>query len=48
MRMAGVVDGPVTSKRAHKAIQEAFNTWADESGETYTRMSRVLAMSVVD
>jgi 3-methyladenine DNA glycosylase Tag len=43
---AGVIDGPATSKTAHRKIQDAFNLWQDESGETYTRMSRILAMSV--
>lgn len=42
---AGVIDGPATSKKAQKAIQEAFNGWVDESGESYTHVSRVLAMS---
>lgn len=48
LQQAGVVDGAVTSKTAQKAVQEAFNTWHAESGESYTRMSRVLAMSVAD
>lgn len=43
---AGVVDGPVTSKTAQRKIQDAFNHWHDETGESYTRISRVLAMSV--
>ena len=46
LSMAKVIDGPATSKTAHRAIQAAFNTWAEESGESYTRMSRILAMSV--
>ncbi len=45
---AGVVDGPTTSKTAQRKIQDAFNAWADESGESYTRMSRILAMSIGD
>jgi 3-methyladenine DNA glycosylase Tag len=43
---AGVIDGPATSKTAQAKIQAAFNEWQEESGETYTRMSRILAMSV--
>ncbi len=43
---AGVVDGPTTSKIAQRKIQDAFNAWQDETGESYTRMSRILAMSV--
>ncbi len=46
--MAGVVDGPVTSKTALKKAQAAFNTWAEESGERYAVISRVLAYSVPD
>ena len=45
LNMAGVIDGQATSKTALRKVQEAFNTWAEESGETYTRMSRILAMS---
>ena len=41
----GVIDGPATSKKALTAIQAAFNAWAEESGESYTRISRVLAYS---
>ena len=43
---AGIVDGPTTSKTAQRKIQNAFNAWHDETGESYTRMSRILAMSV--
>jgi len=43
---AGVVDGPTTSKTAQRKIQDAFNAWHDETGESYTRMSRILAMSI--
>ena len=46
LEMAGVIDGPTSSKKAQAAIQAAFNDWQAESGESYTRMSRVLAMSV--
>ena len=42
---AGVVDKYVTSKTAKKAVQEAFNTWSAESGEDFTTISRVLALS---
>jgi 3-methyladenine DNA glycosylase Tag len=48
LQLAGVVDGPVTSKNAQAKIQDAFNEWHLQSGETYTRMSRILAMSVGD
>jgi 3-methyladenine DNA glycosylase Tag len=45
---AGVIDGKATSKGAQRKVQEAFNAWHAESGESYTRMSRILAMSVPD
>ena len=48
LNRAGVIDGAATSKRALAAVQGAFNAWHEESGESYTRMSRVLAMSVAD
>jgi len=46
LKLAGVIDGPATSKAAQRKVQEAFNAWRAESGESYTRMSRILAMSV--
>lgn len=43
---AGVIDGPVTSKAAQRAIQAAFNAWARESGAPLAHISRTLALSV--
>lgn len=48
LNRAGVIDGAATSKGAMRKAQDAFNAWAEESGENYTTMSRVLAMSVPD
>ncbi|KUJ76923.1 3-methyladenine DNA glycosylase [Ruegeria marisrubri] len=42
----GVVDKAPTSKRAMAAVQQAFNTWMQESGRSLTEISRVLAMSL--
>lgn len=42
----GVVDKPPTSKKAMAAVQAAFNTWAAESGENLSTISRVLAQSI--
>lgn len=42
----GVVDKTPTSKRAMAAVQEAFNTWMDQSNRSLTEISRVLAMSL--
>lgn len=42
----GVIDKPATSKTALKAVQNAFNRWADQSGRSLTEISRVLAMSL--
>ncbi|MGR3759006.1 DNA-3-methyladenine glycosylase I [Roseobacteraceae bacterium NS-SX3] len=41
----GVIDKPATSKRALQAVQDAFNTWMQQSGRSLTEISRVLAMS---
>jgi len=43
---AGIIDKPATSKTAKKAVQEAFNQWCEQSGETLTYVSRVLAHSI--
>ena len=42
----GVIDKPATSKKAQRAVQDAFNIWMDQSGRSLTEVSRVLAMSV--
>ncbi len=43
---AGVIDKPATSKTAKKAVQAAFNQWAEKSGENISYVSRVLALSL--
>lgn len=42
----GVVDKAPSSKKALRAVQDAFNAWAAESGRSLTQISRVLALSV--
>ncbi len=42
----GVIDKPPTSKTAMRAVQQAFNTWAAQSGLSLTQISRVLARSI--
>lgn len=42
----GVIDKPATSKGAMKAVQQAFNTWMDQSGRGLTEISRILACTV--
>jgi 3-methyladenine DNA glycosylase Tag len=42
----GVIDKAPTSKKAWAAVQEAFNAWKAESGESLTVISRVLAQSI--
>lgn len=42
----GVVDKAPTSQKALRAVQDAFNTWSEESGRSLTEISRVLAMSL--
>jgi 3-methyladenine DNA glycosylase Tag len=42
----GVLARPPSGRRDFKAVQEAFNGWARESGRDLTAISRTLAMSV--
>lgn len=42
----GVVEKAPTSKKALQAVQDAFNSWQDESGRAHCQISRVLACSV--
>ncbi len=42
----GVIDKAPTSQKAQKAVQEAFNAWAEASGQSLTAISRVLAQSI--
>lgn len=42
----GVIDKAPTSKAARRVVQEAFNTWRAESGETFNTISSVLAQSI--
>ena len=42
----GVITGAPNSRRAMKSVQDAFNTWMDQSGRGLTEISQVLAMSI--
>ncbi len=42
----GVVDKAPTSRKAWAAVQDAFNRWRAESGQSLTVISRVLAQSI--
>lgn len=42
----GVIDKPATSKAALRAVQDAFNGWAQETGRPQRELSRILALSV--
>lgn len=42
----GVADKVPTSTRARQTIQQAFDVWQSESGQSLTYISKVLAMSV--
>lgn len=42
----GVIDKPPTSKRALESVQDAFNTWKAQSGNSLNVISRVLAQSI--
>jgi 3-methyladenine DNA glycosylase Tag len=41
-----VIDKPATSKKALRAVQEAFNAWTKESGRKQRDVSRILSWSV--
>ncbi|RMH48662.1 MAG: 3-methyladenine DNA glycosylase [Alphaproteobacteria bacterium] len=43
-----VIDGAAASKRARRAVQDAFNAWHAETGKGYAHLSRILALSVPD
>ena len=40
-----IVSKSPTAKRDMAAVQQAFNSWCEESGRDLTTVSRVLAMS---
>ena len=42
----GVIDKPATSKKALRAVQDAFNAWTKESGRPQREVSRILSWSV--
>ncbi|HRX36197.1 MAG TPA: DNA-3-methyladenine glycosylase I [Aestuariivirga sp.] len=44
----GVVKKQPSSRRDREAVQQAFNAWAEQSGRSFTEISRVLAMSIGD
>ncbi len=46
LKAEGVISGPPASKRAMAAVQDAFNTWAGQSGRPLMQISQVLAYSV--
>ena len=46
LQAEGVIDKAPTSKKAMVAVQEAFNTWADQTGKSLIEISRVLALSI--
>ena len=46
LSIEGVADKVPTSTRARQTIQQAFDVWQSESGQSLTYISKVLAMSV--
>ena len=42
----GVIEKAPTSKKALAAVQEAFNVWHDESGRTFSEISRTLSATI--
>ncbi len=45
---SGVIDKAATGKGAQRRVQEAFNTWKQESGLSFAAMSKILACTVPD
>ncbi len=43
---AGVITSPPSSKRDLKLVQQAYNTWRDESGLSNAQISRILSLSI--
>jgi len=43
---AGVLEGEPSSKTAMRKVQQAYNQWRAESGWSYAKISRTLAMSI--
>ncbi len=48
LKQWGAVAGPVKTRQDRAAVQEAFNTWAAESGRPLCQLSLILAASVED
>ncbi len=46
LRREKVFDGTPTSKSSMRSIQDAFNEWVSDGGDSLTRVSRVLAFTV--
>ena len=44
----GIVEKEPTSKSGLMAVQEAFNTWHEETGLPYCQLSRIMAASIKD
>lgn len=42
----GIIEKTPTSKRAMADVQSAFNTWREQSGESFNVISRVLAQTI--
>ena len=43
-----LIDGGLTSKKSMQTIQQCFNHWKQETGLSYTALSRILSYSVGD
>lgn len=43
-----LIEGGITSKKNHTAIQQYFNHWQQETGYSYKQLSRILSFSVGD
>lgn len=48
LRSYGVIEGGLNSQKNHKAIQQQFNVWQQESGLSLQEISKVVAFSCGD
>lgn len=46
LQRAKVIDGKATSKKARRAIQDAFNAWSEQTGRPLSQLSKILACSI--
>ncbi|QOL26428.1 DNA-3-methyladenine glycosylase I [Thalassotalea sp. LPB0316] len=48
MRAFEIIDGGINTKSSHRAIQQCFNQWHEQSGLSYQQLSRLVALATGD